>query len=121
MLIEGAISIIGSTVKNKNGMDINDIKPINSVKNCQVPAFFVHAFDDNFVKYEHSENIFIFYSGEIKKLRGITGGHNGVRPKVLLDEIGEFFAEYLVPGYLDGKLFKEMNIKDDKDNKLKSK
>ena len=117
LLIEGAISIIGSTVKNKNGMDINDIKPINSVKNCKLPAFFVHAFDDNFVKYEHSENIFKNYAGEIKKLRGITGGHNGIRPKTLLEEIGEFFAEYLIPGYLDEKLFKDITINEDNDNK----
>ena len=121
LLIEGAISIIGTTVKKKNGMDINDIKPINSVKNCHKPAFFVHAVDDTFVKYEHSENIFNNYAGDIKKLKGITGGHNGIRPKSLLDEIGEFFAEYLIPGYLDNKIYKKQNIENDCINKINEK
>ena len=119
LLIEGAISIIGSTVKNKNGMDINDIKPINSVKKCKVPAFFIHAVDDTFVKYEHSENILNNYAGDIKKLKGITGGHNGARPKAILDEIGEFFSEYLIPGYLDKKIYKDLSGKNEKDNKNK--
>ena len=121
LLIEGAISIIGSTVKNKNGMDINDIKPINSVKKCKVPAFFIHAVDDTFVKYEHSENILNNYAGDIKKLKGITGGHNGARPKALLDEIGEFFSEYLIPGYLDKKIYKNISEKNEEDNKNKIK
>ena len=124
LLIEGAISIIGNTVKNKNGMDINDIKPINSVKKCDIPAFFVHAIDDTFVKYEHSEKLINNYAGEIKKLKGVTGGHNGARDKSLLDEIAEFFADYLIPGHLDNKLFKNLNLeknkenKDDKDNNI---
>ena len=121
LLIEGAISIIGSTVKSKNGMDINDIKPINSVKKCKVPAFFIHAVDDTFVKYEHSENILNNYAGDIKKLKGITGGHNGARPKALLDEIGEFFSEYLIPGYLDKKIYKNISEKNEEDNKNKIK
>ena len=117
LLIEGAISIIGNTVKNKNGMDINDIKPINSVKNCFIPAFFVHAIDDSFVKYEHSEKLINNYAGDIKKLKGVTGGHNGARDKIILDEIGEFFADYLIPEYLDNKLYKNLDIKNDSENK----
>lgn len=116
-LIEGAISIIGSTVKSKNGMDINDIKPINSVKKCSVPALFLHAVDDTFVNYEHSEALFKNYSGEIKKLKGIKGGHNGIRPREIMEEIGEFFAEYLIPDYLDEKLLKNFENENKKNNK----
>ena len=106
LLIEGAISIIGSTVYSKNGMDVNDIKPINTVKNCHVPVIFIHAEDDTFVKYKHSEKIFQNYAGSIKMLKGVTGGHNGNRPTKLLEEVGEFFADYLIPGYMNGKLIK---------------
>ena len=106
LLIEGAISIIGSTVYNKNGMDINDIKAINSVKKCYVPSIFIHAEDDTFVKYKHSELLFQNYAGDIKKLKGVSGGHNGIRPWKLLEEVGEFFADYLIPGHLDNKLYK---------------
>ena len=103
LLIEGAISIIGKTVYSKNGMDINDVKTINSVEKCFVPCMFIHAYDDTFVPYKHSEKLFKKYGGSIKKLKGITGGHNGVRPKNLLNEVGEFFADYLIPGYMESK------------------
>ena len=105
LLIEGAISIIGSTVYSKNGMDINNIKAINTVKQCFVPVIFIHAEDDTFVKYKHSELLFQNYAGEFKKLKGVSGGHNGIRPRKLLEEIGEFFADYLIPGHLDEKLY----------------
>ena len=116
LLIEGAISIIGSTVYSKNGMDVNDIKPINSVKKCYVPAIFIHAQDDTFVKYKHSEKLFQNYGGSIKKLKGVSGGHNGARPRSLMEEVGEFFADYLIPGHLDGKLYDNLN-KNEKDDK----
>lgn len=125
ILIEGAISIIGSTVYNKNGIDINDIKPINSVKNCYVPIIFIHAQDDTFVKYKHSEKLFKNYAGNIKKLKGVSGGHNGVRPRALMEEVGEFFADYLIPGFMDSKLMKNqinfgktLNVYDKKKDNL---
>lgn len=116
LLIEGAISIIGTTVHNKNGMDVNDIKPINSVKNCHVPVIFIHAEDDTFVKYKHSEKLFQNYAGSIKKLKGVSGGHNGVRPRNLMEEVGEFFADYLIPEHLNKKIYKPENIKGNNDN-----
>ena len=116
LLIEGAISIIGSTVYNKNGMDINDIKAINTVKNCYVPVIFIHAEDDTFVKYKHSEKLFQNYAGSIKKLIGVSGGHNGARSKKLLEEVAEFFADYLIPGYMDKKLIKNQIIMVEKNN-----
>ena len=121
LVIEGALYIIGTTVYNKNGMDVNDIKPINSVKNCFVPAIFIHAQDDTFVKYKHSEKLFQNYGGSIKKLRGVSGGHNGVRPRYLMEEVGEFFADYLIPGHLDNKLYDVSNKKEKKDNKINDK
>lgn len=124
LLIEGAISIIGTTVYNKNGMDVNDIKAINTVKNCYVPVIFIHAEDDKFVSYKHSEKLFNNYAGNIKKLRGVTGGHNGVRPRYLMEEVGEFFADYLIPGHLDNKLLKnqkELNMKKEESSKENNK
>ena len=83
------------TINPVNGVSL-DIKPINSVKNCYVPVIFIHAEDDTFVKYKHSEKLFQNYAGSIKMLKGVTGGHNGNRPKKLLEEVGEFFADYLI-------------------------
>ena len=98
-LVEGAISIIGKSVKNKNGMDINDIKAIDCVKNCDIPIIFIHAKDDELVPYHHSEDLIKNYKGKNKILKTVSGGHNGRRVNYLMDYVGDFFAKHLESGY----------------------
>ena len=98
-LVEGAISIIGKSVKNRNGMDINEIRAIDSVKECNVPVIFIHAEDDELVPYHHSENLIENYNGTIKSLEKVTGGHNGRRPVTLMEHVGDFFAVHLHSSY----------------------
>ena len=98
-LVEGAISIIGKSVKNRNGMDINEIKAIEAVKKCDVPVIFIHARDDELVPYHHSEDLLKNYHGENKELKSVNGGHNGRRPSTLMEYVGDFFAEHLDSGY----------------------
>ena len=95
-LIEGAISIIGKSIYKKNGMKINEIKAIDSVKNCLIPVIFIHARDDDIVKFQHSLDLFNIYAGNNKELREISGGHNGKRPTALLEYVGRFFSKYLI-------------------------
>ena len=103
-LVEGALSIIGKSVKNRNGMDINEIKAIESVQKCDVPVIFIHARDDELVPYHHSEDLLNNYNGKIKELKSVNGGHNGKRPNSLLEYVGDFFALYLDSGYKPGDL-----------------
>ena len=104
ILVEGAISIIGKSVKNRNGMDINEIKAIDAVKKCDVPVIFIHARDDELVPYHHSEDLLLNYHGENKELKSVNGGHNGRRPSTLMEYVGDFFAEHLESGYNSGDL-----------------
>ena len=60
-LIEGAISIIGKSVYNKNKMKINEIKPIEPVKKCDVPIIFVHAKDDDMVNFQRTLDLYNNY------------------------------------------------------------
>ena len=101
-LVEGAISIIGKSVKNRNGMNINEIKAIESVKKCEVPVIFIHARDDELVPYHHSEDLLNNYHGKIKELKSVNGGHNGRRPNTLMEYVGDFFAVHLDSGYKPG-------------------
>ena len=103
-LVEGAISIIGKSVKNKNGMDINEIKAIEAVKKCNAPVIFIHARDDELVPYHHSEDLLENYNGNIKELKSVNGGHNGRRPSPLMEYVGDFFATHLESGYKPGIL-----------------
>ena len=114
-LLEGAISIIGKSVKSRNGMDINGIKPIEDVKKCDVPIIFIHATDDDVVPYHHSEDLFNNYNGKIKELKSVSGGHNGKRPISLMEYVGNFFAKYLDSGYQPQKL-EQMKIFISKNN-----
>ena len=110
-LVEGAISIIGKSCKNRNGMDINEIKAIESVKKCNVPVIFIHARDDELVPYHHSEDLLNNYNGKIKELKSVNGGHNGRRPTALMEYVGDFFAVHLNSGYTPGDLEKTHSLK----------
>ena len=110
-LVEGAISIIGKSCKNRNGMDINEIKAIEAVKKCDVPVIFIHARDDELVPYHHSEDLLSNYNGKIKELKSVNGGHNGRRPTPLMEYVGDFFAVHLNSGYTPGDLEKAYNLK----------
>jgi dipeptidyl aminopeptidase/acylaminoacyl peptidase len=93
-LIEGAISIIGKSVYKRNKMKINEIKAIEAVKNCYIPVIFIHARDDDMVKFQHSLDLFNNYAGNDKQLKEVTGGHNAKRPTMITESIGRFFAKH---------------------------
>ena len=94
-LIEGAISIIGKSVFNKNKMKINEIKPIEAVKTCDIPVMFIHAKDDDMVNFQHTLDLYNNYRGINKEIKEVNGGHNGVRATFLMETIGKFFLKHL--------------------------
>ena len=94
-LVEGAISIIGKSVFKKNKMKINEIKPIEAVKNCKIPVIFIHAKDDEIIKFQHTLDLYNSYAGSNKKLKDVNGGHNGNRGTFLMESVGQFFYKYL--------------------------
>ena len=113
-LIEGAISIIGKSVYKRNGMKINEIKEKKKKKNCYIPVIFIHARDDDMVKFQHSLDLFNSYAGNDKQLKEVTGGHNAKRPTMITESIGRFFAKHLKD---DGD---DININDDDIQKSKT-
>ena len=93
-LLDGALSIISKTCKNKNNTDIYKIKPIDYVKECFIPVMFIHALNDEMVPIQHSLDLIEVYPGE-KIIKTCEGGHNSNRPKALLADVGTFFYRYL--------------------------
>ena len=94
-LIEGDISIIGKSVYNRNKMKINEIKPIEAVKKCDIPVIFVHAKDDEMVNFQHTLDLYNNYRGINKEIKEVNGGHNGRRSAFLMDYISKFFLRHL--------------------------
>ena len=95
-LINGILKIIGSTIKDKNGIDIFKLNPIEEAENTFQPAIFIHAINDQLINLQHTIDIFNLYGGEKSLKCSEIGGHNSKRPKRLVKEIGEFFEKYLV-------------------------
>ena len=106
-LIEGALKIIKMTVKKKNGLDIDKLKPIDAAPFTTQPAIFIHANDDELINNKHSEMLINAYKGKDKCLKRCNGKHNTNRPAKIVREVGEFFYKHLVN--IDLKSFHEIN------------
>ena len=109
LLIDGALKIIRITVKNKNGLDIDKLKPIDAAGKTTVPAIFIHANEDELINNTHSEMLINAYKGKDKCLKRCDGGHNTKRPHKIIKEVGEFFYKHLVNNYHENFNNKDMN------------
>lgn len=116
-LLEGAINLVKSTVKKKNGLDIDKLRPIDCAAKTTIPAIFIHAETDELISYEHTFELSEAYMGE-KTVKYCLGFHNSPRPKKILDEVGKFFAKNMVEGY---KIEIEPNIFDEIDDENEKK
>ena len=95
-IIGGMLSIVRGTILNKNGLDIDKLKPIEVAAKTTTPIIFVHAIKDELIDVKHSMDLFNMYGGQEKSLKCCeTGGHNSKRSSNILNLIGEFFEKYL--------------------------
>ena len=113
-ILDTILKFIRKTIKKKNGLDINLLKPIEAAKKTFQPVLFIHANNDELIGYQHSGDLYEIYKGP-KTIRYLEkGGHNSRRPNQIIKKIGEFFKKYLYIDYL--------NLTKDKDeNKEKNK
>jgi hypothetical protein len=95
-LIDGALKIVGSTIKSKNGMEINKLKPIDCASKTNVPALFIHAINDELINIQHTKDLIAKYKGKYFLEQVPNGGHNSVRPKSIIKKIRNFFVKYLI-------------------------
>ena len=115
-ILETLLNFLRNTIKKKNGMDIDLLKPIEAAKKTFQPAMFIHANNDELIGKKHSTDLFDVYKGP-KIIRYLeVGGHNTRRPNKIIKQIGEFFFKYLY--FDDSDLPKEEkanknNIKED--------
>jgi hypothetical protein len=93
-IFSAAISIVGSTIKKKNGLDIKKLNPIDSAEFTETPCFFIHANKDELINKEHSDKLFEKVKG-VKILKNCDGGHNSKRPREIVVKVAKFFNKYL--------------------------
>lgn len=74
------------------------ISPLSAVSKIHVPVFFIHGIEDNFIKYQYSQELFIA-ANDPKELWFVASAkHNDVHEvgkKEYEDRIVNFFVSYL--------------------------
>jgi len=93
-LVSMALNMIRSTIKSKARFDINDLSPISHVDKTFIPALFVAADGDTFIRPEHAKRLHASYAGD-KNLVIVNGDHNSARPKFFIDSVAIFFHHTL--------------------------
>lgn len=98
-IVNQALKLVKSTVTKKANFKLDDIEPIKFAERCYIPALFVAAKDDNFVKPHHAKMLFDIYPGD-KNLVSIDGDHNSSRPRFFKDSAAIFFYNTLQVQYI---------------------
>ena len=94
-IIERILKMVKETVKEKAGFNLDDIEPYLFAKKCNVPVFFCHGKDDNFVSPQHCIDLFNDYKGDDKFINIVKGNHNTSRPREIKIEATKFIVNHL--------------------------
>jgi dipeptidyl aminopeptidase/acylaminoacyl peptidase len=95
-LIVAGISVIGRRIQSKAGFDIELNNPIRYVSRCRAPIIMAHAMDDNFIRIQHTIDLFQEYGGYIKSMVILQGDHNSPRDDEFYQNSAEFLHYWLV-------------------------
>lgn len=97
-LINFAIKQLRNKIKQLAHFDIEEVSPADVVKNCKMPAVFIHAQTDNLVPPSHSKLLFESYPGPAYRVE-VDGGHNTMRPTWVLTRISNFIKHIVYNCY----------------------
>lgn len=88
MISKISLKILRKSIKKRTQLDIKKLNPIEYIKNCRIPAFFIVGMLDDIVIPTQIIELFEAYPNHIdKRLVKIPNGtHNSARPTELLQE-----------------------------------
>ena len=86
--------MIGIQVKEFTGLNIDEFKPVNFIKNAKVPAMFLHAKEDEIVALSHTDQNFDAYGFNEKSKITFKGTHNSLRPADIMAFVYENIKMY---------------------------
>jgi pimeloyl-ACP methyl ester carboxylesterase len=93
-LVGVALAAVRMSIQNEAEFDINDLAPIQHVSNSFIPACFVAANMDNFIKPHHTKELHEAYAGD-KNIVMVDGDHNSPRGSFFMDSVAIFFHNTL--------------------------
>jgi len=89
-----AMRMIRSSVQRAAGFNLKDLCPIKHADRTYIPALFVAASGDEFIRPHHTQEIYEAYAGD-KNIVIVEGDHNSNRPQFLHDSVYIFLQNYL--------------------------
>ena len=64
ILISTAMGLVRSSIRSRANFDCYDLKPIDHVKKCFIPALFATGKQDDFIKPHHTQELYEKYAGD---------------------------------------------------------
>lgn len=116
-LVKTAFWSVKKTIKSKASFDVDKLTPIDHVKECYIPALFIAAEGDDFVKPHHTDKLYEAYAGD-KNLVKVDGDHNSPRPGFFQDSAAIFFHNTL---QVDALLTEQTQMTEEQKQKWKQK
>ena len=98
-LVSTAMSFVKKTINKKAGFDLNNLKPIDHVDKCFIPALFCTGEQDDFIKPHHTQALHDKYAGD-KNLIKVEGDHNSSRPDFFNNSAVIFFTQTMQVNFL---------------------
>lgn len=81
ILIDMALAVIDTSVKEKTGVLLTEIKPICYLDGITIPCMLLCGDKDELIGQEDIKKMFKTINTRIKRLRILRGGHSDDRPK----------------------------------------
>jgi len=86
--------VIRNLSRRLNGFNPLNVKPIELVGRCRVPAYIMSATGDDYIPCDHGKAIALGWGGPVKHST-FDGSHFGVRPKELVVNAFQFISNFL--------------------------
>jgi alpha/beta superfamily hydrolase len=93
-IIEKVLAMVKETIQEKAKFNLDEIEPQKFIQNCDIPAFFIHGKEDNFVLPHHCHDLFNAYKGK-KHKHMVKGNHNTARTREIKNKASIFLSEHL--------------------------
>lgn len=93
MLVGLVLKVANIEIKEKAGIDLTRINPIDFVSEIRNPIYMIIGNDDELVKYDQYSEMFKKCESKIKKLKLFKGCHADERPEELSSELFDFIKE----------------------------
>eukprot|EP00826_Nyctotherus_ovalis_P040840 TRINITY_DN4058_c0_g1_i5.p2 TRINITY_DN4058_c0_g1~~TRINITY_DN4058_c0_g1_i5.p2 ORF type:complete len:156 (-),score=31.34 TRINITY_DN4058_c0_g1_i5:117-584(-) len=81
-------------IKEKYGVDLDKLNPIEGLEKVKIPALFIHAVNDRLIPAQHSKKIYEIYGGEQEIVNFIgyppNNAHNAPRLEIAKEKVLEF-------------------------------